>query len=177
MTSVETSSRRARLMCLGEHRHWLNFFWNERLELCLSIKEGVKEFYVQVIDQPQEKTEKGQQEWQILAETRVEYKLQLASLLFREPFFFVQCLPWFFKQPARPIPRRCWKFFDFSPSKDSSICKWPNRWKRLLSSFVTLVTVSSHHELKRVGSWPNWVSWVSKCSQFRIWFHTTLANG
>jgi len=63
------------------------------LELCLSIKEGVKEFYVQVIDQPQEKTEKGQQEWQILAETRVEYKLQLASLLFREPFFFVQCLP------------------------------------------------------------------------------------
>ena len=128
MTSVETSSRRARLMCLGEHRHWLNFFWNERQELCLSIKEGVKEFYVQVIDQPQEKTEKGQQEWQILAETRVEYKLQLASLLFREPFFFVQCLPWFLKQPARPIPVRCWKFFDFSPSKDSSMCKSPNRW-------------------------------------------------
>jgi hypothetical protein len=42
---------------------------------------------------------------------------------------------------------------------------------------VTLGTVSSHHVLKRVGSWSNYVSWGSKCSQDRIWFHTPLANG
>jgi hypothetical protein len=34
-----------------------SFFLNEWQELCLSIKEEVKEFYVQVIEQPQGKTE------------------------------------------------------------------------------------------------------------------------
>ena len=34
----------------------------------------------------------------------------------------------FLRQPAKLIPEHCWKFFDFSPSKDSSMCKWPNRW-------------------------------------------------
>jgi len=49
-----------------------------------------------------------------------------------KPFSFVQCFPWFLKQPAKPIPGHCWKFFDFSPSKDSSMCKSPNCWKSLL---------------------------------------------
>ena len=90
------------------------------------IKEGVKEFYVQVADQQKRENRGGKKQWH--GRTRVQHKLQLASLLFREPFFFVQCLPWFLKQPARPIPGRYWKFLDFSPSKDSSMCKWPNRW-------------------------------------------------
>jgi len=48
---------------------------------------------------------------------------------------------------------------------------------RLLSSLVIFGMVSSHHELKLDGSWWNWVNWVSKCFQFRIWFHTALAYG
>jgi hypothetical protein len=36
-----------------------NFFGNEWWELCLSIKEGVKEFYVQVREQQKGRTEEG----------------------------------------------------------------------------------------------------------------------
>jgi len=91
---------------------------------------------------------------------QLQHETQLASLPFLKPFSFVQCLPWLLRHPATPIPGHCWRFFDFSPSKDSSMCKSPDHWKRLLSSFATLGTVSPHHVLKWAGSWSNCVRWL-----------------